>query len=532
MGFDLRNLQWNPDLMTRIIILGGGVAGLTAANLLAERGLKPLLLEADPEFIGGRLRGGPSVELSDDQGRLWRFPGEHGMHGIWSPYYNLKALLKHRSIRPQFVPSQEETWIFSRAGKVYSAPIGSAIRNSPVPAPFHYLFLLTRGHFMRILSIWDFLSLLRVEGTLFSAMAIDPLAEGKALDGMSLADFTQGWTPTIRSLFAGLARNALAAHPEQVPVAGFIAFLRFYTLLRRDAWIFDYMAGTGAECISEPLAASARADGCEIRLGCWVERLERENGVWRVFYRDKDGQTQLEECEQIVMALDAPGAKQLLLNSPPTAEKAAMLRFPTGVPTLIVRLWFNKSPKTTAASGICTGDMLVDNFFWLEQLLPAYREWHAATGGSAIETHVYGPAEVLEQSDSSLLAQIVHDTYRAYPELRNSLIHSEVLRNAATHTLFTPGDPERALSVQTPWEGMVACGDWVMHPNPAMYLERATTTGMVAANLVLEKLGLEQWPILSHPEPEPFAGKVAAFLTRFRLKMTERRRAQKQARTS
>ena len=41
-----------------VIIIGGGIAGLSAALHLAERGLKPLILEADEKFIGGRLAGG------------------------------------------------------------------------------------------------------------------------------------------------------------------------------------------------------------------------------------------------------------------------------------------------------------------------------------------------------------------------------------------------------------------------------------------------------------------------------------------
>jgi isorenieratene synthase len=515
--------------MTTTIIIGGGVAGLTAATQLAARGLRPVILEADPAFVGGRLRGGPPVELADADGRRWSFPGEHGVHGIWSPYLNLKALLARHAIMPALVPSREETWIFGRGSKVQMAAIGSAIRRSPVPAPFHYLFLLTRPRLLNMLSVWDFLSLVRVEGTLFSAMAIDPLAEGQALDGMMLADFTRGWTPTVRSLFAGLARNALAAHPEAVPVAGFIAFLRFYTLLRRDAWDFGYLPGTGGECIAEPLAAAAGAAGAEIRLGCRVTRLERAGDLWEIVYTDAQGQQQAQRTDRVVLALDAPAARTLLLNSPPTAAVAAGLRFPTGVPTLIVRLWFRASPRAIAASGICTGDLLVDNFFWLQQLQPAYQAWHAATGGSALETHIYGPAEVLAQPDAALLTQVIHDTYRAFPELRGSLLHSVVLRNDATHTLFTPGDPACSLAVQTPWPGMVACGDWIADANPAMYLERAATTGMVAANYLLRELGLAAWPILEHPAPEWFAGKLAALLTRFRRAMIERRRTQKQS---
>ena len=45
------------------IIVGGGVAGLTAALHLAERGLKPLILESG-ERVGGRLAGGEEIEVN------------------------------------------------------------------------------------------------------------------------------------------------------------------------------------------------------------------------------------------------------------------------------------------------------------------------------------------------------------------------------------------------------------------------------------------------------------------------------------
>ena len=512
--------------MSTITIIGGGVAGLTAAVQLAARGLRPLLLEADPRWIGGRLRDLPPVEL-EHAGQRWSFPAEHGVHGIWSPYRNLKALLQRYDRMPALIPSDEETWIYGRGSTIRRAPIGSAIRRSPIPAPFHYLFMLLRPRFLNILTVRDFASLFRVEGSLLSALAIDPLLEGQGLEGMSLADFTSGWSPTLRSLFAGLARNALAAHPEESPAAGFIAFLRFYTLLRRDAWEFSYLPGTGGACISEPLAETARTLGCDLRMGCRATRLEREDERWIVHYVDESQTAQRTSSEQVVLALDAAAAQRLLQDSPTTAEAAAGLSFPRGVPTAIFRLWFGRSPRPVAASGICTGDFLIDNFFWLDQLQTAYRDWRKATGGSAMETHIYGPAEALEQPDATLLAQAMLDVYRAFPELRGHLLHAQIQRNQATHTLFTPGNPARMLAVRSPWAGLTACGDWIAHPNPAMYLERAVTTGMAAANQVLEEQGREPWPILEHPAPEWLAGKLTSSLTRFRHAMLRRRSQQR-----
>jgi len=207
------------------------------------------------------------------------------------------------------------------------------------------------------------------------------------------------------------------------------------------------------------------------------------------------------------------------------AAEAAGLRFPTGVPTAIIRLWFSAQPRPVAESGIFTGDFVVDNFFWLDRLQPAYREWSRATGGSAVEMHIYGPPEIIALPDATLLARAVTDVYRAFPELRGQLLHARLLRNAATHTLFQIGEPDLHLGIETPWPGLYACGDWVYHPTPALYLERATVTGIAAANSALAARGQQPWPLLDHPSPEWLAGALAGMFRRVRLGLLRHKQA-------
>src|SRR5512147_1796517 len=124
--------RWSPD----VIVIGGGIAGLSSALHLAERGLKPLILEAEEKFIGGRLAGGETIKIGEHSFRL-----EHGVHGIWSQYRNLQAMLARHNLRPVFVPAQEENWIYKAGKFVGMAPVGSTIRRSFIPAPLHYLQL-------------------------------------------------------------------------------------------------------------------------------------------------------------------------------------------------------------------------------------------------------------------------------------------------------------------------------------------------------------------------------------------------------
>lgn len=513
----------------QVIVVGAGVAGLTAALHLAERGLRPLVLEADPERPGGRLQGGKAVEF-EHSGQTWRFPGEHGIHGIWSPYRNLQAMLARHSIRPVLVPAQKEEWVLGVGKWVRRAEVGSAIRGSWVPAPLHYLGLFARPRFLAMLTLRDIASMFRVFGGLLSALSIDPLYEEQPLPGMTLADFCDGWSPTLIAFFAGLTRNALPANPEEIPAAGFIAFLRFYTLLRRDAWAFSYLPTVGGEAIIKPLVETLHAYGVEIITGARVIRLERQPRGWRVAWQQKQDQLRMAKGTYVILAADAPSAELLLRESPDTASLAVSLRLPSGWPTAVVRLWFDRSPRNLRAeAGIFSGNFILDNFFWLHRIYDHYIRWSRATDGSAVESHIYGPPQLLEKPDAALLAQAIVDVGRAWPELKGHLIHSTLTRNEPTHTLLDVGRPEEHLGVTTLWPYLFCCGDWVRDRNPSMFLERACVTGIKAANAVLDDLSLEPWPLLTHPQPEAFAGMMELWTYNVRRSL-RRRRAAKQKR--
>ena len=252
-----------------VLIIGAGVAGLTAALHLAERGLAPLVLEADPQYLGGRLAGGKEVEIDG-----WRFRDEHGVHAIWSPYRNLQAMLTRHGLRPVFVPAQEEEWIHKRNGRVKSASVGSAIRHGWIPAPFHYLALFLRQRFLAMLDVRDWLSFPQVLYGILFAVAVDPLREGQPLGDLRLRDLMRGWPPTLRDFLIGLVRNGLSAQPEEIPLSGYVSFMRFYTLLRRDAWTFSYMPADGGTALVEPLARKVEELGGTILRGRQVTHLE------------------------------------------------------------------------------------------------------------------------------------------------------------------------------------------------------------------------------------------------------------------
>jgi isorenieratene synthase len=92
----------------------------------------------------------------------------------------------------------------------------------------------------------------------------------------------RGWSPALRAFFTGLARSGLSGQPDEIPLSGFIAFLRFYTVLRRDSWAFSYLPGDGGSLLIQPMLGRLEALGGCLSLGRRVTRVEREGNAWRV----------------------------------------------------------------------------------------------------------------------------------------------------------------------------------------------------------------------------------------------------------
>ena len=368
----------------------------------------------------------------------------------------------------------------------------------------------------------DWASLFNVWAGLIMAVGIDPFAENQPMEGLTLGDMTKRWSPAVKSLFLGLARNGLSSHPDEVSISGFIAFLRFYTLMRRDAWMFTYLPKDGGTSICEPLSEKIKELGGEVGLGSRVKRVVKDGKSWRVEWETTEG-NESALADHVILGTDPNNAKKILSAS--FGQEVDKLFFPRALSNVIIRLWFDTKPRKSAEAGIFTGDFTIHNYFWLDRIYDPYRRWARETGGSTIEAHVYGPPEVLAQPDAALIARAIDDVQQAFPELRGHRVGQHLQRNAEAHTLPQVGAKDVYLGAVTPWKNLFCAGDWVRHPAPAFFLERACLTGIEAANAVLESQGLEKFALIEYLPPEPFVAWIEKLMKRGRAKRRARKLA-------
>ena len=81
----------DPNAPKRVTVVGGGLAGVSAAVALAERGVAVTLHEAEV-MLGGRLASWTD-HLNDAAGGH-EFQMERGFHAAFRMYYNLRSLLR------------------------------------------------------------------------------------------------------------------------------------------------------------------------------------------------------------------------------------------------------------------------------------------------------------------------------------------------------------------------------------------------------------------------------------------------------
>ncbi|MFF9094547.1 FAD-dependent oxidoreductase [Streptomyces sp. NPDC014776] len=466
-----------------VAVVGGGIAGLAAATALAERGVAVTLYEREP-YLGGRVGGWPT-RLRDGSAVTM----SRGFHAFFRQYYNLRGLLRRTD------PALERLTGLPDYPLLHGSGTRDGFRHIPRTPPFSALgFALRSPSFgLRDLRALDPVAAL----PLFDVRVPDVYTR---LDGVSAHDFLDAvrFPAKARHLAFEVFSRSFFADPRQLSAAELALMFHIYFLGSAEGLLFDVPSAPFPAALWDPLADYLHRHGAVIRTGTPVEEVAPTPDGRHLVRTGRDESRH----DGVVLALDAAGLRSLVARSGRLADaawRARLARLRTAPPFLVTRLWLDRPvapdrPGFLGTSGFGT----LDNISVLERWEDEAARWAARTGGSVVELHAYAvrPESPRDVEEKRLVGQL----HRVYPETRAATVVDSRHEWREDCPLFPVGGYLDRPTVRTPDPRLMVAGDLVRTPLPVALMERAATTGFLAANALLQQWGLAGQTLWTVPD--------------------------------
>lgn len=485
----------------RIVVVGGGIAGASAALVLAERGIPVVICEAAGR-LGGRLSAHPRT-LPDGTVQ-WV---DHGFHGFFRQYYNWRQIL--RRISPGPAPLLHPLGSYP----VISArwPDEEFDRLPPAP-PVSILALTLRSPSLRLRE------LARADHTVgLGLLGFDAEQTYAHLDQTSAEQFLAALRlpERARVMLFNVFAHSFFNDASSMSAAELVAMFHFYFLANPEGLGMDAPHADYESAIWAPLSRYLQQRGAQIQTGTPVTAIHRDPASgWRV--RTAAGAALA--ADEVVLATDAGTAARILAASPGAtsadprlADVAARPR--TGPLYAVARYWLDGDVRPERAQFTSIADPgILDSVTLYHRFEAGARGWHERTGGSVVELHAYAcpPGVAATELGAAMLAEL----NQLWPETRHLRPvdqHHHVGTDAAG---FPVGGHAITPGVRTAVPGLRLAGDWVATPFPSALMERAAATGIGAANVILATHGYRTEPVWSVPPRGILAGRWAAAMRR------------------
>lgn len=463
-----------------VIVVGGGIAGLSAATQLAERGADVTIIEREPQ-LGGRASSW-TVEVGGDQTTMSR-----GFHAFFRQYYQLRDLL--RRVDP--------TLDCLRPVEDYPLTLAGGPRDSfarvPRTPPLNLAgFVATSPSFpisaLRDVDIDAALGLLDVEFP----------ATYEELDGVSAADVLDRlrFPDTARHLALEVFARSFFADPREFSGGELVAMFHTYFVGSAEGLLFDVAGDDFTTALWNPLARYLESLGVTITLGESVGSITDDGE--RVTVETSTGTL---TADAVVIATDTAPLQRLVEASPtlgdePWRARVAALRI--SPPFAVWRRWYDRRPAPGTPDFLGTsGYGPLDNVSMMHQMEDSARAWADRRGGAVVELHAYaidpGCDEAALQRDLATQQDILHPEFAGVPTVGEQwLIRQDCPLVDTSPWRERPG-------VQTPSARVVLAGDGIRCEYPVALMERAATTGVFAANRLLASWGAAGSPVWTAP---------------------------------
>lgn len=583
-----------------VVVIGAGLAGLACAYELSQRGFAVTLLEKSPQ-LGGKIASW-SINVGGE-----KFMMEHGFHGFFPQYYNLKSLVKELEITANFI-SLETYAVLFRDG-VYQPEIFRPNRSA---FPWNIVDLaLSSPNCLR----WGINLTKPAHWQVFRAISgFNATKTYQLFDDLSVTEWGKGDLP--RGLydlyFLPFAKSSLNA-PDLLSVAELLQFFHFYFFGNPEGLAFHgtrqdmgtslvnplvdairqksgrvitdvtvsninwkegkiehltYQQGEGYNGVpftvksnvvlnensdnlrywgggdqvfvtlqekKEAISLTCTHQGCTVQLaddgqfhcpchGAIFDRngqviqgpatrnlakltvvKEIDDHIQLVGKKspnlEQDNSPQTITADYYVIATDVPGVQHLfsLMTGDVNQQlQQQVQKLAIADPFAVARFWLDRDfPWEYSNFTSLSGYRLTDSITLYHRIQEQFILWHEKTGGSVVELHAYCYKEKEFPTQNDLLITFENELYEIVPELKGAIVLHRELVNQKNFSGYPPGSYIDRPETQNNVTNLRLAGDWVKMPFPCGLMERAVSSGLLAANSILQDEGVKVRSILS-----------------------------------
>ena len=442
--------------MSRVLIIGGGFAGLSAGVALAKRGLKVTVLEAR------RILGGRAYSVEDGRTRELIDNGQHALLGAFRETRKfLKLMGTDHLVRYQ-----------KRFRMVLSEPDGKLItlKTPCLPAPLH---LAAGVLFSRGLPFQDRLHLLRAGISVALTRSLpEKMTLSAWMDALKQPEHLRQrwWYP--------LALSALNEHPRRASADLFRRVLKQAFFRRARDSSFGIMTVGLGDLYTEQARTFIEKNGGEVFCNTPVSKLVFKDRHFETAVLRNGGAI---TADHTICAVPHQSLKRIL---PPELMKEGApfeaLNHLSESPMVSIHLWYDRSIMHEEFIGLLGSPIqwvFNKSRLWLE----------GETQAGALACIISGARDLINKSRGDLIRMAQREIPRYFPQARGAkLIHARLIKERQATYACTPEAEHWRPDQLTPYENFYLAGDWTRTGLPAT-IEGAVTSGHRCAKMILKK---------------------------------------------
>ncbi|HUC96895.1 MAG TPA: FAD-dependent oxidoreductase [Candidatus Polarisedimenticolaceae bacterium] len=468
----------------KVAVVGGGLAGIGAASLLAERGFEVTLFERN-HYLGGKVG---CWDVSFEDGNTTKV--DHGFHAFFRHYYNLRSFMEKIGAAER-LKTIDDYLVLAKDGRHFSF---KNVETTPVLN----ILSLGRNKFFKFRDVL----LNPPSWRMGEFLEYDQAKTFAKYDSSSFAEFAReaSLPQSLQLIFNTFAR-AFFAPADELSAAELMKSFHFFYLSHNHGLLYDYFDTDYQEALIQPATRYLNQHRVLIKLNKSVEETGRDNDTFIV---------ESESFDYLILSTDVVGTKKICASSPwirTSSEKtySELVSLKASGGYAVYRIWLDKRTGDDLPVFIITEKHdVLDSVTFYHQFERSAAEWAQGSGGGVYELHCYAlPSGALSEND--VKAAFLAELHFYFPELRDAKIiydHLQLRRDfTAFYTNLNKSRPEFTTAISN----LYLAGDWVKTGIPAMLMEGAYTSGIMCANSILSIQGLQEEPIRSVPTRGIFA---------------------------